>query len=113
MTVVREAQDIAKTIQRVLEKLAAEYKPEKVVLFGSHARGTADSDSDVDLLIIKHTSERFIERWAAVQNILTRTHPFIPVEPIVLTSQEIEDRLAIGDQFIEGILAKGVVLYAP
>ncbi|HLC27300.1 MAG TPA: nucleotidyltransferase domain-containing protein [bacterium] len=99
-------------IDTVLRKLIAEYAPEKVILFGSHAHGDPGPDSDIDLLIIKNTSERFIDRWVAVQRILTGTHRSIPVETLVITPQEIQRRLAIGDQFIAEILQKGQVLYA-
>jgi predicted nucleotidyltransferase len=37
-------------IQAVVDRIAEEYDPDRVVLFGSHARGTAASESDVDLL---------------------------------------------------------------
>ena len=40
----------------------AEYAPEKVVLFGSHAYGVSHRDSDIDLLIIKNTQENFFNR---------------------------------------------------
>lgn len=39
-------------IQKSVEKLAAEFKPEKIILFGSQARGEADHRSDVDLLVV-------------------------------------------------------------
>ena len=106
------SQDIKTVIQRMLQKLITEYAPRKVVLFGSHAYGTPRPDSDIDLLIIKETSERFIERWVTVQRILTGTHRALPVETLVVTPQEIETRLAIGDQFLAEILEKGEVLYA-
>lgn len=93
-------------------KLIAEHAPQKVVLFGSHAYGTPGPDSDIDLLIIKETPERFLDRWVTVQRILTGTHRALPVGTLVLTPQEIEHRLAIGDQFIAEILEKGEVLYA-
>jgi predicted nucleotidyltransferase len=96
----------------MLEKLLAEYAPEKVVLFGSYAYGVPRAESDLDLLIIKETSERFLDRWVTVQRILTGTHRALPVETLVLTPQEIQHRLAVGDQFIMEILAKGKVLYA-
>jgi uncharacterized protein len=107
-----ESQDLQMIIHRMLEKLLAEYAPEKVVLFGSYAYGVPRTDSDLDLLIIKETSERFLDRWVTVQGILTGTHRALPVETLILTPQEIQHRLAIGDQFITEILAKGKVLYA-
>jgi len=107
-----ESQDLQMVIQRMVEKLLAEYAPEKVVLFGSYAYGAPRAESDIDLLIIKETSERFLDRWVTVQRILTGTHRALPVETLVLTPQEIQQRLAVGDQFIADILAQGKVLYA-
>jgi predicted nucleotidyltransferase len=106
------SQDIKTVIQRILQKLIAEYTPYKVILFGSYAYGVPGRDSDIDLLIIKETSDRFIDRWATVQRILTGTHHSLPVETFVLTPQEVENRLAAGDQFIAEILERGKVLYA-
>ncbi len=107
-----ETKALQDTIQKILDKLVTGYAPQKVILYGSHAYGKPDRDSDIDLLIIKETTERFIDRWVTVQQILTGTHPSIPVETLVLTPQEMEKRLAIGDQFVEEIINKGEVLYA-
>ncbi len=38
-------------IEAVAEQIAAEFQPERIVLFGSYAYGAPDSDSDVDLLV--------------------------------------------------------------
>ena len=80
-----ESKDFQMVIRRMLEKLLAEYAPEKVVLFGSYAYGIPRAESDIDLLIIKETSERFLDRWVTVQRILTGTHRALPVETLVLT----------------------------
>lgn len=104
--------EVQEVIQNILRKLISEYAPQKVILFGSYAYGEPHPDSDIDLLIIKDTSERFIDRWVTVQRILTGMHNSIPVETFVLTPQEIENRLAVGDQFIGEILEKGNILYA-
>lgn len=98
-------------LQNVLKKLTAEYSPQKVILYGSYAYGNPAPDSDIDLLIIKETPERFLDRWATVQHILTGTHPSVPVETLVLTPKELESRFASGDQFIQAILNKGELLY--
>ncbi len=104
--------DVPVVIQNMLQRLIAEYAPQKVVLFGSHAYGAPGPDSDIDLLIIKETPDRFIDRWVTVQHILTGTHHALPVETLVLTPQEISHRLAAGDHFIAEILERGEVLYA-
>ena len=107
-----EPRDMEKVIQRIVEKLVAGYAPLKVILYGSHAYGSPGPDSDIDLLIVKETSERFIDRWVTAGRIIDGVHRSIPVEPLVLTPQEIERRLAIGDQFVREIVEKGKVLYA-
>jgi predicted nucleotidyltransferase len=102
---------IQTVINRMTERLVAEYTPLKIVLFGSYAYGRPSADSDIDLLIIKETQDDFIDRWGEAQRILTGTHRFIPVETLVMTPEEVEDRLAVGDHFIRDILKRGRVLY--
>lgn len=106
------SQDIRDAIQKMTERIVSDYAPQKVVLYGSYAYGTPDDDSDVDLLIIKDTPERFIDRWVTVRRILSDPKRTFPLETLVLTPEEVARRLAIGDQFIAEILEKGQILYA-
>src|ERR1700752_4592459 len=98
-------------IQNILEKLITEYAPQKVILFGPYADGEPHADSDIDLLIIKETYERFIDRWVTVRRILSDPGRIIPLETLVLTPEEVSKRLAIGNQFLAEIIEKGKVLY--
>lgn len=99
-------------LNKIVKRLVDAYRPEKIILFGSYAYGKPSADSDLDLLIIKRTAERFIDRWTSVRKIVSDPERLIPFEPLVLTPHEVEVRLAIGDQFIEEIITKGEVLYA-
>lgn len=107
-----DSRDAKSVIDDILEKLVANYAPEKVILFGSHAYGQPGSDSDIDLLIVKDTNEQFFDRCFAVRRSVRDPRRTIPLEVIVLTPQEVAKRLAIGDQFIEEIVERGRVLYA-
>jgi len=109
---VKGSPKVRAIIQRIVEKIVSDYVPQKVILYGSYAYGTPHRDSDIDLLIIKDTPERFLDRWVTVHRILTGMHRSLPLESLVLTPQEVEGRLAIGDRFIAEILEKGKVLYA-
>jgi uncharacterized protein len=109
---MRTAREARELIQDILTKLLTSYAPQKVILFGSYAYGMPRQDSDIDLLIIKETSERFLDRWVTVRRILSDPARLVPLETLVLTPQEVERRLAIGDQFLAEILDKGEVLYA-
>lgn len=103
--------EVRKVILEMVEKIKKEYQPERIILFGSFAYGSPDHNSDIDLLIIKDTSERPIDRRVAVTRLVSDPKRLIPFEPIVLTPQEIASRLKIGDQFIDEILRKGEILY--
>jgi len=99
-------------VSRLAKQLGERYRPERVVLFGSYGSRRQRHDSDLDLLIIKRTSKRFHERLFEVRGLawpVLRGHPF---DPIVLTPQEVERRLARGDQFVGDILRTGRVVYA-
>jgi predicted nucleotidyltransferase len=101
-----------KIIQNILEKLLTGYAPQKVILFGSYAHGSPRPDSDIDLLIIKETPERFIDRWVSVRRILSDPERTVSLEVLVLTPQEVDNRLDTGDQFLAQITKRGKVLYA-
>ena len=109
MTTTKE---IRKIILEIVGKVQREYQPEKIILFGSYAYGTPHRDSDIDLLIIKDTKARPIDRRVTVTKIVSNPKRLIPFEPIVLTPKEVEERLGIGDQFLKEILQKGELLYA-
>lgn len=102
---------VRETIAEIVERLKREYRPNKIVLFGSYAYGHPDRDSDIDLLIIKDTSERPIDRRAAASQIVSDPQRLTPLEVIVLTPDEVRQRLEVGDQFLREILDKGEVLH--
>ena len=106
------SKEVRLVIHDILNRLVAGYAPKKVILFGSYAYGTPQTDSDIDLLIIKETPDRFIDRWVAVRSLLSDPKRTVSLETIVLTPQEVSRRLAVGDQFVAEIVAKGEVLYA-
>ena len=100
-----------KIIAEITDKILKDYQPKKVILFGSYAYGEPTEDSDVDLLIIKNTDKRPIDRWMEVKRLLRETSRTVPISPLVYTEKEIEQRIAIKDFFIEEIFNKGEVLY--
>lgn len=100
-----------KIIAEITDRILKGYKPKKVILFGSYAYGEPTEDSDVDLLIIKNTDKKPLDRWIEVKKLLRDISRTIPISPLVYTEKEIEQRLAIKDFFIEEIFEKGDILY--
>ena len=98
-------------IERIVERIKVYYQPSKIVLFGSYAEGNASPESDVDLLIVKNTSQNRLQRWMAVRRILREFLGDISIQPLVYTEQELAERVALGDFFLREILRKGIVLY--
>ena len=97
-------------LQTIGKKIKKGYHAEKVILFGSYAKGNATEDSDVDLLVVAPTKERFFERMASVRRLIRDLRDGLPVSPIVLTPGELEKRRQAGDPFVQEILETGVSL---
>ena len=89
-------------------RLVNDYKPHKVILFGSYANGTPGPDSDVDILVILPFEGKTTIKSA---EILNRINPRFPIDLLVRTPEQVRDRLDKGDFFMREIMEKGVVLY--
>ena len=99
-------------IEHIIRRLVEDYKPEQIILFGSLAYGEPDEDSDIDLLVVKDTSETPLERRVRVRRMVADPHRRIPFSPLVLTPDELARRLDMGDAFYQEIVRRGKVLYA-
>lgn len=95
-------------IRNISQRLREQYSAREVIFFGSFARGERNGDSDIDVLIITNTKERFFERQASVRRLLRDLRKGIPISPIILTPDELEERKRIGDQFVLEILETGI-----
>lgn len=102
--------DIVKRAKAISERLKEKYNAEDVILFGSHAKGDATIDSDIDIFVIAPTQERFFDRMATVRRLTRDLCYKIPLEPIVLTREEMDKRLQMGDQFVKQIIEDGIHL---
>ena len=102
---------LKKIIAEIAERISKGYHPKKVILFGSYACGEPTEDSDIDLLIVKNTEKKPLDRWIEVKKLLRDISQTVPVSPLVYTEKEIEQRLAMKDFFIAEIFETGEVLY--
>ncbi len=96
-------------IDQIVKAIVNEYKPSKIILFGSFAYGHPTENSDLDLLIIKDDDLPKIQRNRMVRSILKDF--FIPVDIIVKTSQEFENLKNIIGTVIYPANKYGKVLY--
>ena len=95
-------------IKQLCDQIVREFKPEKIILFGSHAYGKPEWDSDVDLLIIMPFKGR-PHRQAV--DIRSRIAAPMALDLLVRTPEDISKRLAMEDFFIREIIERGKVMY--
>ena len=96
-------------IQEFVADVAREFLPEKVILFGSYATGSAKAESDVDLLVVMRED---VSGARVAAEIIRRLKPTLPVELVVRSSRQIRERLALNDFFLREIMTTGKELYA-
>lgn len=96
-------------IRKVASQIVEACHPKKIMLFGSHAYGKPNKDSDVDFLVIQNSKKRPADRAIEVFKSM-RFYPF-PMDIIVRTPEEIRQRLRMGDSFYQEIITKGLTLY--
>lgn len=96
-------------IKRVIGLLVAKYQPEKIILFGSAAKGKSGGDSDIDLPVVANSSKNYRQR---AQEAVLLCASYIPKDIFVLTPKELDQAIAENRFLItEEVLPKGKVLY--
>ncbi|HEV2970576.1 MAG TPA: nucleotidyltransferase domain-containing protein [Pirellulales bacterium] len=94
-------------IRRFARDVAERFKPEKIILFGSHAYGKPHADSDVDILVVVPTRNE-IDQAVRIDRV---TDPMFPLDLIVCSPKNIAWRLKEGDTFLHEVMNRGKVLY--
>ncbi len=95
-------------IRKVCQRIADEFKPEKIILFGSYAYGKPTPDSDVDLLVVMPFDGGYFQQARKIRRQLNLA---LPLDLLVRTPEQVRYRLKIGDSFMREILERGKVMY--
>lgn len=104
--------DIKKLSQnRIVNVLADQYTAEKIILFGSHARGDATKESDIDLVVIKRTKTPFLKRMREVAKILSDARITQSADVLVYTPEEFNALSKRWNPFFHRILKEGKIVY--
>jgi len=94
-------------IQALAGHIAREVSPRRIILFGSHARGQAGPDSDVDLLVVTDRPEG----CDASLNLRRKIEYSFPLDLIVCDARRLKQRIKAGDFFLQDAVQFGKVLY--
>lgn len=100
--------EILSRIDSLRQQLVALYRPEKIIVFGSAARGDEEIN-DVDLFIVKEDVPNLgAERIRQLYRLMDTD---LPVDYLVYRPAEVAERLSMGDPFVTSIIKEGKVLY--
>jgi predicted nucleotidyltransferase len=95
-------------IEQFGQRIGRQFGAERVILFGSYARGEVTEDSDIDLLVIGSFEGRSVDKSVEIR---MKLRPGFPMDLLVRTPEKVRQRLEMGDDFMREILEKGKVLY--
>ncbi len=100
----------AREIRKWCDRVVQEFRPQRIILFGSYARGTATEDSDIDVLVIMELARgrRNVLEAAAIRQRVPAT---FPMDLIVRSPSEVARHRSQADGFIRDILEHGRLLY--
>jgi predicted nucleotidyltransferase len=96
-------------VREIVRRIVETAQPEKVVLFGSRARGDARANSDIDLLVIKESDEPRYRRSAPLYVALADLP--VEVEVMVYTPQEVEEWTLVPQAFVTTAVREGTTIY--
>ena len=95
-------------IIKYVDAIAKKFQPDRIILFGSYAEGRASDDSDVDLLVEMDHSESELQQALSIRRSVE--HSF-PLDLVVKSPLEVQQRLGKNDFFLKTIMDCGQVLY--
>ncbi len=97
-----------RAIDQVVRQIVEKFKPQKIILFGSYARGNPHPESDVDMLVVMDTQLREVRQ--AIQ-ICQQIEYRFGLDLIVHTPEYLAERMKMGDWFLRDVIKEGKVIY--
>ncbi|MEA5461681.1 nucleotidyltransferase domain-containing protein [Arcicella sp. LKC2W] len=96
-------------IQSLIDKIVQRIHPEKVIVFGSYAKGLATNKSDLDIFIIKETDLPMINRGNDLKPILSNY--LIRVDIHIYTPEEVTEYGSEDYSFVHSVMQTGKTFY--
>ena len=95
-------------IYALAERIGEQFRPERLILFGSHAYGAPTPESDVDLLVVmEHEGSSVAQAVEIVRRVKSR----FPIDLVVRSPKQLRQRLAWNDYSLKEVMGRGKVLY--
>ena len=94
----------------MVRRLVRQFDPEQIILFGSHARGTAGPDSDVDLMVVMPIKRSQKAAMEIAMGVALHEFP-TPKDVVVVSPEEVARKRHITGTLVYPALREGKVLY--
>ncbi len=107
-TLEERKQSLQDELRRIVDIIIREYQPEKIILFGSMADGNVHEWSDIDILIVKDTPKRPIDRTIELFRLL---QPKVGIDLFIYTPEEYDELLKEKYSFFLSIQKTGKTVY--
>lgn len=101
--------DFPPLVQRTVQRLIRTFAPERILLFGSHAKGTMHEASDVDLLVIARFPDHRSSQQRRARQLAADCFP--PVDVVLVTPEEVAQPDQAKSPFLQSILGSGITVY--
>ena len=96
-------------LDEIVRRIVEAIHPDKIILFGSRARGDAHRGSDIDLLVIAGSSEPRHRRSSPLYGVLSDI--LVPMDILVYTPDEVKAWSGVRQAFVSTAIREGKVLY--
>ncbi|MCK6485064.1 MAG: nucleotidyltransferase domain-containing protein [Phycisphaerae bacterium] len=97
-----------RAIRAFARRIVREFRPQRIILFGSYAYGKPTGDSDVDLLVVMKCSVHPVDQSIEIRRRISA--PF-PLDLLVFEPKELNQQLRRGNYFLDEIVKKGITLH--
>ena len=97
--------------EEIVRRIVALADPDKIIIFGSRARGDHRPDSDIDILVIKESTEPRYRRPGPLYGALATLPRAVDIDISVYTPEEVADWRDVRQAFVTTAAREGIVLY--
>jgi uncharacterized protein len=97
-------------LRGTLDRIIRAFAPERIVLFGSYAKGTAESGSDLDLLVVADIEGDAVLHLRRARQLVAASFP--PVDVVLCTPEDVSEAPSAKSPFLLSVLGSGITVYS-